>query len=128
MSLRWWRRAAGGGRACLTEMASAHKNDCRQAPARACAVCVYCACQLHKTGSGSSGFGLWTMAYCLQPCDGGAILARPVEPRRAHLGSFDLVAAFTHALPALVWAVVAQSSWSMVRNEKPQSRFFRLLP
>lgn len=39
-----------------------------------------------------------------------------------------MVAALVHAIPALVWAVIAESSWRMVRSKQSQSRFFWLLP
>jgi len=44
------------------------------------------------------------------------------------LGTFEVVAALVHAIPALVWLVIAESSWRMVRTKQSESRFFWLLP
>jgi signal transduction histidine kinase len=42
--------------------------------------------------------------------------------------AFQIVAAGVHFVPALVWVIVAQNSWRLVRTRQPQSHFFRMLP
>ena len=41
---------------------------------------------------------------------------------------YALLAAGSYLLPALVWAIIARSSWRFLLTKHPRSRFFRLLP
>jgi len=41
---------------------------------------------------------------------------------------YALLAAGSYLLPALVWAIIARSSWRFLLMKHPRSRFFRLLP
>ncbi len=77
-----------------------------------------------------AGAGGGALSVGLNPCNGkhaGRSWFGPDE-QEGTLGTFEVVAAIVHAIPALVWIVVAESSWRMVRTKQSESRFFWLLP